>query len=88
MNDESNEKGGATNDANASRRNFMKGASLGVAGTLAATSAFAQTPALLHQSSAADPARPAGLGRRSMVDHRFPVCYQNSVPQGVSILMQ
>src|SRR5204863_1071698 len=32
--------------------------------------------------------RPKGLGRRAMVDQRFPVAYQTSMPQGVSCLTQ
>lgn len=88
MNDQSKEKAIAGNDASASRRNFMRGASLGVVGTLAATSAMAQDPALSHLIPGGEPEKPKGLGRRSMLDHRFPVCYQNSVPQGVSVLMQ
>jgi len=76
------------------RRDFLKGATVGVIGTLAATSmtsptsAMAQIPAMAHQSQAQDPQRPKALGRRAMVDQRFPVTYQTSIPQGVSILTQ
>src|SRR5262245_37693478 len=79
----------------ADRRDFIKGATVGVIGTLAATtaigpanSAIAQIPAIAHQGLAQDPPRPKGLGRRAMLDQRFPVSYQASIPQGISILTQ
>ena len=78
----------------ADRRDFLKGATVGVISTIAATSiasptsAMAQIPAMSHQGPAQDPQRPKGLGRRAMVDQRFPVTYQTSIPQGVSILTQ
>lgn len=67
-------------DPGKDRRSFIAGvASLGIIGAAAAVPAMAQ---------AAEPEKPAGLGPRAMVDNRFPVTFQTSVPQGIGILTQ
>ncbi|HWE53124.1 MAG TPA: hypothetical protein VG273_25255 [Bryobacteraceae bacterium] len=63
-----------------SRRNFIA-ASAAVAGL--AIAADAQQP-----DSASEPQRPKGLGPRAMVDNRFPVTYETSIPKAVSLLTQ
>src|ERR1700679_2803109 len=82
MNDRSDETNGAD------RRGFLKGATLGAIGTMAATSAFGQNLVIPHQGKAEDVQKPKGLNRRAMLDQRFPVAYQNSVPQAVSCVIQ
>jgi hypothetical protein len=63
------------------RRTFIAGvASLGLAGVAA-------MPALA-QSGSTEPQPPKGLGPRAMVDNRFPVTWETSVPQGINILTQ
>lgn len=76
---------GSVEDVDVDRRGFIRGATLvSVAGTVAAASAAsAQTT-----SVAADPQRPAGLGPRGMLDARFPVTYEETVPNGVRVLTQ
>src|SRR5271168_558359 len=67
------------------RRTFIAGAaSAGILGALAMSSAQAQQALAIGQ----DPQPPAGLGPRAMVDKRFPLTYQTSVPEGVRVLMQ
>jgi hypothetical protein len=86
----------ANQGADESRRNFLRGASIGVAagavavGTIAAASgtAAAQDLAIPHQGTPEDIKAPKGLGRRAMLDQRFPVAYSQAVPQGVSVLTQ
>lgn len=75
------------NGTNSGRRNFIAGAaSAGLLGALALTSASAQQDS--RSTASKDPQAPAGLGPRAMVDNRFPVTYQTSVPEGVRVLMQ
>lgn len=74
---------------NTDRRNFIAGASAGLVGALALTSsASAQQNASSRAAAAQDPQSPAGLGPRAMVDNRFPLTYETSVPEGVRVLMQ
>jgi hypothetical protein len=64
------------------RRNFIAGvASIGLIGAAAVAPALAQ-------SAPAEPAKPAGLGPRAMVDNRFPVTWETSVPKGIEVLTQ
>jgi hypothetical protein len=69
------------------RRSFVKGATLGLVGAAAIGSLSAQA-----QSSAAgeveDPQTPAGLKPGAIVDSRFPVFYESSVPEGMKLLTQ
>lgn len=78
------------------RRSFLRGAaSIGVAAgavgaivTGASSAAAAQNLVIPHQGTAEDVKAPKGLGRRAMLDQRFPVAYSQSIPQGVSVLTQ
>ncbi len=71
------------------RRTFISGAaSAGLLGALALTTASAQQTTAGRPSAAQDPEAPAGLGPRAMVDNRFPLTYETSVPEGVRVLMQ
>ncbi len=63
------------------RRIFLTGASAGILGAVAATSALAQT-------ANPDPNAPAGLGPHAMLDNRFPLTYENSVPEAVKTITE
>ena len=66
------------------RRNFIA----------AATAAGLAVPAIIGAQADASPQEgtetqtPSGLGPRAMLDNRFPVTYQNSIPHGANILTQ
>jgi hypothetical protein len=79
--------------ADEGRRNFLRGATIGVVGAVGAMAATARTASakditIPHQGQAEDIAAPKGLSRRAMLDQRFPVTYSQSVPQGISVLTQ
>ena len=81
------------NDGNeqtdAGRRDFITGASAGLLGALAlAAPATAQQTTGSRSTQAQDPQAPASLGPHAMVDNRFPLTYETSVPEGVRVLMQ
>lgn len=69
------------------RRDFMKSSAL-AAGLLGAAgiAAAAQPAASAASSAAEDPKRPEKLGPRAMLDARFPVMYEDTVPNGVAVL--
>jgi hypothetical protein len=70
------------------RRAFMKSAAAaGFLGALGrATEASAEPPQQV--TPAVDTARPNGLGAHAMLDNRFPVSYEHSVPEGVRVITQ
>jgi hypothetical protein len=70
---------------NPGRRGFIQAVALaGVFGAAgAASSARGAEP-----SRATDIARPAGLGPNAMIDARFPISYEETVPNGVRVLTQ
>ena len=77
-----------TVERDTARRTFLTGAATGLAGAVAMSSALGQQVSNGDASAAEDPQAPQGLGPRGMVDNRFPLTYQHSVPQGVRVLMQ
>src|SRR5580693_326544 len=88
-----NENLDATQSPEVGRRNFLRYASIGVAGAVGAMAATAgpasaEDLTIPHKGQPADIKAPKGLGRRAMLDQRFPTTYSQSVPQGVSILTQ
>jgi len=88
-----NENLDATQGPEVGRRNFLRYASIGVAGAVGAMAATAgpasaEDLTIPHQGQPADIKAPKGLGRRAMLDQRFPVTYSQSIPQGVSVLTQ
>src|SRR5579871_6836526 len=85
MSDDPKEEQASANEEQGSdrhRRNFIKSAAAGLVGAAAMSSALAQS------SSAKDPEAPKGLGPHAMLDNRFPVTYDTSVPEGVRVLTQ
>jgi hypothetical protein len=75
------------NDANTDRRGFIKGAAAaGLLGALGSASALGQ-PAP-QQGAVEDPQAPKGLAPLGMLDYRFPMSYETSVPAGVRVLTQ
>lgn len=77
---------GGTRDSGPDRRAFVVGAvSAGMLGLVGGGPAFAQGG---QASGPAEPQRPEGLGPRAMVDNRFPVSYERSVPEGVRVLTE
>lgn len=79
--------------AEADRRRFIKDAAAvaGLLGTVGASSAAlaatAKAEPVPQAAGATDPSAPTGLGPHAMLDGRFPVTYEDSVPQGVRVLM-
>lgn len=74
------------------RRDFLR-ASVGAAGAIGTAvaitdRAYAEDIVVPHAGKAEDIQAPKGLGRRAMLDQRFPIAYSQSVPQGVSVLTQ
>jgi len=75
------------NDANTDRRDFIRGAAAaGLLGALSSTSALGQP--VPQQGAVEDPLAPKGLAPLGMLDYRFPMSYETSVPAGVRILTQ
>lgn len=69
------------------RRDFIKASTAGLVGV--ASVALAAAPAKAQASGVVeDPKRPAGLGPKAMLDSRFPVMWEDSVPNGVRVLTQ
>ena len=53
--------------------------------------AVALSPTIVRaaqQASADDPAPPKGLAPLGMLDYRFPMTYEKSIPAGVEVLMR
>jgi hypothetical protein len=87
MTDNPDQNGAKEKDT--ARRDFMAtAASAGLLGALAFSNASAQQNSGPQETKAQDPEAPAGLGPRAMVDNRFPLTYETSVPEGVRVLMQ
>ncbi|HYL39272.1 MAG TPA: hypothetical protein VEV17_25355 [Bryobacteraceae bacterium] len=85
---ESEEKDARDSEAGTARRDFLSNAAAaGLIGAVAMGSAVAQQTSS-SPSAAVDPQAPKGLGPRAMVDNRFPLTYQTSVPEGVRVLTQ
>jgi hypothetical protein len=67
------------------RRGFIKGAAAaGLMGLAPAAVAAAAAP----QATVEDPQKPAGLGSIGMLDGRFPMMYENSIPEASRVLTQ
>jgi hypothetical protein len=89
MADSSNEEkvAASESDANTDRRGFIRGAAaVGLLGALGSASALGQ-PAP-QQGAVEDPQAPKGLAPLGMLDYRFPMSYETSVPAGVRVLTQ
>jgi TAT (twin-arginine translocation) pathway signal sequence len=71
---------------NSDRRDFIKGAA--AAGLLSAVGVAPSLVQAAQQAAAEDPAPPKGLAPLGMLDYRFPITYESSVPAGVQVLMQ
>lgn len=68
------------------RRDFIKGAAtVGLLGAVGLAPTIARAT---QQASADDPAAPKGLAPLGMLDYRFPMTYENSIPTAVQVLMQ
>jgi len=73
-------------EGNADRRDFIKSAAtVGLLSAVGAGPALAQAA---QQPSTEDPQAPKGLAPLGMLDYRFPMTYENSIPSGVAVLMQ
>jgi hypothetical protein len=69
------------------RRGFIKNAAAaGLLGAAGATPALGQLTQ--SQGAAEDPQAPKGLSPLGMLDYRFPITYESSVPAGVQVLTQ
>jgi hypothetical protein len=68
------------------RRDFIKGAA--AVGLLSAVGAAPNLTQTVQQQATDDPQAPKGLAPLGMLDYRFPMTYENSVPAGVGVLMQ
>src|ERR1700728_4565488 len=69
------------------RRGFIKNAAAaGLLGAAGATPALGQLTQ--SQGTAEDPQAPKGLSPLGMLDYRFPISYETSVPAGVRVLTQ
>jgi hypothetical protein len=84
----SNGNDGNTNDSNPDRRSFMKDAAVvGLLGTVAVSSTLGAAAPASPQAAAVDTPTPIGLGPHAMLDGRFPVTFEESVPEGVRVLV-
>lgn len=70
------------------RRNFIKGAALASIISTVGVSSVARATQSAGSSAAAGLERPAGLGPNAMIDARFPIAYEDTVPNGVRVLTQ
>jgi hypothetical protein len=69
------------------RRNFIKAA--GVIGTVGAASLLGAATTVAAEAQTADEfPKPKGLGPKGLLDARFPVTYQKSVPAAVKVVTQ
>jgi hypothetical protein len=74
-------------DSGTDRRNFIKGAAVvGLVGTAVGASAALGAANAAPQVANADPKTPSALGGHAMLDGRFPITFEESVPQGVKVL--
>src|SRR6185437_11156216 len=65
------------------RRDFIRGAAVaGLLGLAPAVSVAAP------ESNVEDPQKPAGLGSMGMLDGRFPIMYEDSLPASMGVLTQ
>ena len=84
---EAGKTGPRESGGNLHRRDFIKNAAAGgLLGGTALTSAAAQTAP--PRTSDEDPQAPKGLAPLGMLDYRFPMTYESSVPAGVGVLTQ
>src|SRR6202789_3139751 len=80
-------KGATEINAGANRRDFIKSAAAaGLVGAAGLTPALGQSTAAAPQGGAQDPQAPPGLAPNALLDARFPLTYENSVPEGVKVL--
>jgi hypothetical protein len=73
-------------DANLGRREFMKGAAVGLLSTAVLTPALGQSAGA--EAEAEDLPTPAGLKPGAEPDNRFPVFYESSVPEGMRLVTE
>jgi hypothetical protein len=72
------------------RREFVKGAAaglLGAAGLSSALSHSVEAEEAVPQKAVEDPQAPPGLAPNALLDARFPMTYETSVPEGVRVVM-
>jgi hypothetical protein len=83
------EQGGSeVNDSISGRRSFIKSATaIGALGIAAMAPAVAEAAAGTPQSSPGDPQAPPGLKPNAMLDNRFPITFENSVPEATKVLI-
>src|ERR1700722_16949617 len=73
-------------ESGTNRRNFMKGAAVvGLVGTAVGASAALGAANAAPQAANADPNTPSALGAHAMLDGRFPITYEESIPEGVRV---
>ena len=76
-------------NGNTDRRDFVKGAAAaGLLGAVGITPLLARPVETAQQRETQDPQAPVGLGAKGMLDARFPITYEKSVPEGVRVLIQ
>jgi hypothetical protein len=76
-------------DATTDRRGFIKGAAAaGLLGAVAIAPKLAHAAAAEPQGAVEDPQAPKGLAPLGMLDYRFPLTYETSIPAGVRVLTQ
>jgi hypothetical protein len=74
-------------ESGTNRRSFMKGAAVvGLVGTAVGASAALGAANAAPQAANTDPQTPATLGPHAMLDGRFPITYEESIPEGVRVL--
>ena len=76
------------NLANTDRRDFVKGAAaVGLLGAAIIAPVFGQEVEAAQEGAVQNPQAPAGLVR-GLLDARYPITYEASVPEGVRVLIQ
>lgn len=76
-------------DATTDRRGFIKGAAAaGLLGAVAIAPKLAHAAVAEPQGAVEDPQAPKGLAPLGMLDYRFPMTYETSIPAGVRVLTQ
>ena len=80
-------KGAIEINAGANRRDFIKSAAAaGLVGAAGLTPTLGQSAAVVPQGGVQDPQAPPGLAPNALLDARFPLTYETSVPEGVKVL--
>ena len=80
-----NDKRSDADSPRTDRRGFIKGAA--AAGLMGLAPAAVAAAAAAPQAAVEDPGKPAGLGKMGLPDGRFPMMYEESVPQAIRVVL-